>query len=58
MWDTEGPLSHGRYLEELVEVLTEVLDEVHVREAGQHELSGFLGKGHLGLRKPRPVERV
>ena len=46
------------HLEHLVEVLTEVLDKVHVGDAGQHQLSGLLGEHHLGLGQPRPVEGV
>lgn len=46
------------YLEHLVEVLTKVLDKVHVGEARQHQVSGLLGEGHLGLGEPRPVEGV
>lgn len=46
------------YHEHLIEVLTEVLDKVHVREAGQHQVSGFLGEGHFCLGEPRPVEWV
>ncbi len=53
-----GKLKGGLYLEHLIEVLTEVLDEVHVREARQHQVSGLLGEGHLSLREPSPVERV
>lgn len=46
------------YLEHLVEVLAQILDKVHVGEAGQHQVSGLLGEGHLGLREPCPVEGV
>lgn len=51
-------LHGGMYLEHLIEVLTEVLDKVHVREAGQHQVSGLLGEGHLSLGEPCPVEWV
>lgn len=48
----------GLYLEHLIEVFTEVLHKVHVREAGQHQVSGLLGKGHLSLGEPCPVEWI
>lgn len=56
--ERRGKFSGGLYLEHLIEVLTEVLDKVHVREAGQHQISGLLGEGHLSLGEPCPVERV
>lgn len=56
--ERRGKLLGFFYLEHLIEVLTEVLDKVHVREAGQDQVSGLLGEGHLSLGEPCPVERV
>lgn len=46
------------HLEELVQVLLQVLDEVGVGQFGQDEPADLLRERHLGLRQPRPVERV
>lgn len=50
--------SAGVYLKQLVEVLAQVLHEVHVGQAGQHQISGLLGEGHFGLGEPGPVEGI
>lgn len=39
----------GAHLEQLIEVLTEVLHEVHIGEAGQDQISGLLGESHFSL---------
>ena len=46
------------YLEEFVEFITEVLNEVHIRQLGQYEVLDLLGEGDLGLGQPRPMVRV
>ena len=35
-------------LKEAVHVITEILDEVHITQFVQHQVSGVLGEGHLG----------
>lgn len=56
--ERRGKFSGALYLEHLIEVLTEALHKVHVREAGQHQVSGLLGEGNLSLGEPCPVEWV
>lgn len=46
------------YLEHLVQIFAEILHKVHVRDTGEHQVSGLLGKGHFSLGQPCPVEGV
>ena len=41
-----------------MDIITEVLDKVHVTDFGQQQVAGLLGEGHLGTRQPGPVAGV
>lgn len=51
-------MGKNSHLEQLVEVLAEVLHEVHVGKAGQYQVPGLLGEGHFSLGEPGPVEGI
>lgn len=46
------------YLKELVEILAEVLHEIHIGDSVEDHVFRFLREGNFGLRKPCPMERV
>ena len=47
-----------KYLEKVVELVAQVLHEVHLAQLGQDEVDGPLGEGHLGVGQPGPVVGV
>ena len=42
------PLIFASHLEQVVELVAEILDKVHVRQLGEDQILDLLGERHLG----------